>query len=179
MFRRLSIAFSFVLLLVAAPLQAAVTITFYSKEFGTSFPHAFVHLNGTVGPDAQPIDATYGFTAKRISPAILMGSVEGEVQPVPESYRKSSNAHFSLVLTDEQYGSVMATVQKWRDIPGKSYNLNRRNCVFFVGDIARAIGLNVVDEPKLMKKPRSYTLNIMKLNPQLTAPAEPVATAAQ
>ena len=170
MFRRLSVAFSLILLIVAAPLQAAVTLTFYSKEFGTSFPHAFIALDGTVGPENLPVNITYGFTAKRITPAILFGDVEGEVQSVTPSYRRDSDAHFSMVLTDEQYGAVLETVRKWQSIPGKSYNLNTRNCVFFVGDIARAVGLTVVDDPKLMKKPRSYTESIMRLNPQVLSP---------
>lgn len=177
MFRRLSVAFSLILLFVAAPLHAAVTLTFYSKEFGTSFPHAFVALDGTIGPENLPVNVTYGFTAKRISPAILMGDVEGIVEGVTPSYRKASDAHFSVVLTDEQYGKVLETVEKWRDIPGKSYNLNKRNCVFFVGDIARAAGLTVVDDPRLMKKPRSYTQNLMRLNPHVLPAQVPEAVA--
>lgn len=177
MFRRLSFSFSLILLFFAAPLHAAVTLTFYSKELGASFPHAFVALDGTVGPDNAPVKATYGFTAKRISPAILMGDVEGEVQPVTESYRKASDAHFSIELTDEQYAAVLATVEKWRTMPGKSYSLNKRNCVFFVGDVARAVGLTVVEDPRLMKKPRSFTQSIMKLNPQLSAPKQAIAAA--
>lgn len=172
MFRHLSVAFSLILLFVAVPLQAAVTLTFYSKEFGTSFPHAFIALDGTVGPENLPVNITYGFTATRISPAILLGDVQGEVQSVTASYRSASDAHFSMALTDEQYAAVLATVEKWQNIPGKSYNLNKRNCVFFVGDIARAVGLTVVEDPKLMKKPRSFTESIMRLNPQLVPPQE-------
>lgn len=178
MFHRLSVAFSLILFFVAAPLQAAVTLTFYSKEMGASFPHAFVSLTGTTGPDNAPVDATYGFTAKRLTPAILMGSVQGVVEPVTDSYRRSSDAHFSMELTDAQYAAVLATVQKWKDIPGKSYNLDKRNCVFFVGDIARAVGLTVVEDPKLMKKPHGFTQSILRLNPQLALPEEEVAAAA-
>ena len=176
MFRHLSFAFSLILLIVTAPLHAAVTLTFYSKELGSSFPHAFIALDGTVGPDNLPVNVTYGFTAKRISPAILMGDVEGIVEGVTPSYRKASDAHFSVVLTDEQYGKVLETVEKWQNIPGKSYNLNQRNCVFFVADIARAVGLTVVEDPKLMKKPRSFTQYLLSLNPQLQAP-RPIETA--
>lgn len=162
---------STLLLILATPASAAVTITFYSKEFGTNFPHAFVATSGATDADpATPVDYTYGFTAKTVSPAILMGPVYGHVEYVKPGYMASSDPQFSLVLTDAQYRAVLATVEKWRSLPGKSYELNTRNCVFFVGDIARAIGLTVVDDPKLMKKPRSYLVNLRKLNPQLQVP---------
>lgn len=180
MFRRLLLSFSLALLFVSSPLHAAVTLTFYSKELGNSFPHAFVELSGTTGPQQTPVQSTIGFTAKRISPAILTGSVEGEVQPVSDSYKRNSNRHFSILLTDDQYARVAAEVERWRSIPGKSYNLNKRNCVFFVGDIAKAAGLAVVEDPKLMKKPRSFTQSIMALNPWVTSadPAVPPVVAA-
>ena len=168
MLRRLLLTFSFALFLLSSPLHAAVTLTFYSKELGNSFPHAFVELSGTAGPTQLPVQSTFGFTAKRISPAILAGSVEGEVQPVPEGYKRSSNRHFSILLTDDQYARVIAEVDRWRNLPGKSYNLNKRNCVFFVGDVAKAAGLTVVENPKLMKKPRSFTQSIMAMNPWVT-----------
>jgi hypothetical protein len=184
LFRRLIVSIGFALLLVASPLQAAVTLTFYSKELSDSFPHAFVDLSGTIDADRTPVAATFGFTAKHLSPAILMGNVQGVVEPVTDGYKRSSNAHFSIRLTDDQYRAVLATVEKWRTLPGKSYNLNRRNCVFFVGDIARTVGLTVVDDPKLMKKPRSFTQSIAALNPWVSqgnpaiAPVIATATAA-
>jgi len=179
LFRRLILTISFAFFFVS-PLHAEVILTFYSKELGASFPHAFIGLKGTTGPEQTPVDATYGFTAKHLSPAILMGDVQGIVESVTESYRKASDAHFSIPLTDEQYGQVLATVEKWRNIPGKSYNLNRRNCVFFVGDIARTVGLTVVEDPKLMKKPRSFTQSIVQLNPWVAEPklAAPVSAPA-
>ncbi|MBA3676236.1 MAG: hypothetical protein H0W74_02380 [Sphingosinicella sp.] len=174
MFRRLLLSFSLVLIFVSSPLHAAVTLTFYSKELGNSFPHAFIELSGTTGPQQVPVQSTVGFTAKHISPAILTGSVEGEVQPVTDGYKRGSNRHFSILLTDDQYARVAAEVERWRTMPGKSYNLNKRNCVFFVGDVAKAAGLIVVENPKLMKKPRSFTQSIMEMNPWV-ASADPAA----
>ena len=57
------------LVLTAAPGWAAVSITFYSKELGSSFPHAFVILQGTPDRGGARIEEDYGFTAKTISPA--------------------------------------------------------------------------------------------------------------
>ena len=159
--------FLLVLLLwpVAAP--AKVTLTFYSREFGTYFPHAFIRITGAT--DAAPdkvIDANYGFTAKSLTPGLLTGPVTGEILAVDATYIQHSDSHLSLVLSDEQYDQVLAIVQKWRDLPQPSYDLNHVNCVFFVGDVARALGMTVDDsQPKLMKRPRSYVINLIRLNP--------------
>ena len=159
-------------LALAAPASAAVTITFYSREFGERFPHAFVELSGTLDQDGTPVSGSWGFTAKTLSPAILMGSVEGVVERVTDLYKRGSNPHFALTITDAQYRDVYAIIEEWRTRTGKDYNLNQRNCVHFVGELARASGLKVVNEQRLMKRPTSYLLNIKQLNPSLNgAPA--------
>ncbi len=66
-----------VVALFPAPALAEVKISFYSKELGASFPHAFVLLSGEVEETGEKIHANYGFTATHISPAILMGAVKG------------------------------------------------------------------------------------------------------
>ena len=73
--------FGLVLLLgLHVPAFAAVEIGFYSRELGgNNFPHAFIQLRGTVDATGEAVDTSYGFTARAISPAILWGSVSGEV----------------------------------------------------------------------------------------------------
>jgi hypothetical protein len=146
---------------------AKVTLTFYSRELGVYFPHAFVRVTGSTdaAPD-QPIDQNYGFTAKSVTPAVLMGPVAGEIVSVGKGYVAHSDSHLALVLSDAQYGQVLATVEKWRDRPQPSYDLHSANCVFFVGDVARTLGLQVDDtQPRLMSRPRSYIVNLIRLNP--------------
>jgi hypothetical protein len=144
------------LLVAAAPASAAVEITFLSKEFGASFPHAYVALEGTLDRTGERIDANYGFTATHVSPAVLLGSVKGEVMSVDPEYMSNSDRHFTITLSDDDYDRVMATVERWRTLEQPSYHLNRQNCVFFVAHVAAALGMKA-DTPKaLMKKPRSY-----------------------
>ena len=155
------------LLLWPVAASAKVTLTFYSREFGTYFPHAFVRITGATdaAPDT-PIDANYGFTAKTLTPALLAGPVAGEILGVNSTYIQRSDNHLSLVLSDEQYDQVLAIVQKWRDRPQPSYDLHHANCAFFVGDVARALGMTVDDsQPRLMTRPRSYIINLIRLNP--------------
>ncbi|WP_425228206.1 hypothetical protein [Sphingomonas sp.] len=155
----------FLALSVAPAAQAAVTITFWSHEFGTRFPHAFFTLRGVPDAGGPSIDRIYGFTARSVSPALLFGSVPGRVEPEPPGYVASSDAQFSVVLTDVQYGQVLALIAAWDEHTGDGhYNLNRRNCIHFVKEAARIAGLTGLDQPRLMKRPRSYLLAVQAAN---------------
>lgn len=161
--------FAFLLLAFATPASAQVVATFYSHEFGNEFPHAFFTLKGTPVAGGAPADINYGFTPKAVSPAILWGSVGGRLDTAKPKYIASSDARFSVTLTDAQYAAMLAVVEKWRARPSPSYNLERANCVHFVGEAAAAAGLTVTFPKRLMKKPRSYLIEVQRLNPQVTA----------
>jgi hypothetical protein len=149
----------------AAPAWAAVQITFYSKELGASFPHAFVTLEGTLDRTGERIAEDYGFSAKTISPAILWGKVGGKVISDHEaSYVKASDPHFTVTLTDSEYDGVMATVEKWRAAKQPSYDLDRGNCIHFVGELAAAFGMDGAPRKRLMRKPRSFLEAITEAN---------------
>lgn len=150
----------------ALPAHAAVTATFWSHEFGNSFPHAFITLRGIPDAGGAPIDRDFGFTAKSVTPALLFGSVPGTVEPAPANYIASSDAQFSVVLTDAQYTEMLKLLAAWDEKTGDGhYNLNNRNCVHFVKEAARIAGLTALDHPELMKKPRSYLLAVEEANP--------------
>ena len=157
-FARLSgLVCALLLALAAAPAGAAVTLTFYSKELGASFPHAFVILEGTPNRGGARIEEDFGFSAKTISPAILWGRVKGEViTDHTPSYVRGSDKHFEVTLTDEEYDAVLATVERWRAFNQPSYDLNKQNCIHFVAAIASSIGLTSEVPKRLVKKPRSY-----------------------
>lgn len=154
------------LFLLPAPAAAQVVISFYSHDLGSTFPHAFITLKGTTQA-GESVDTNFGFTAKSVTPAILMGSVGGKIETSKPSYVESSDRQFSVKLNDQQYASVMALVDKWRTLPGKSYNLNKRNCIHFVGEVAQLVGIKVVFEKDLLKKPKSFLLSLVNLNPWL------------
>lgn len=149
----------------ALPAWAAVTITFWSHELGNSFPHAFFTLRGVPDAGGKPVDANYGFTAKTVSPALLWGTVAGRLDISKPVYMAGSDAQFSVVLTDAQYNAVLGLIAAWDDKTGDGrYNLNTRNCVHFVKEAARVAGLTGLDQPKLMKKPRSYLQSVAAAN---------------
>ncbi|SFO17128.1 hypothetical protein [Sphingomonas sp. OK281] len=141
----------------ALPAQAAVTITFWSHELGNSFPHAFFTLRGVPDAGGASVDANFGFTAKSVSPALLMGPVSGMLDIAKPTYINGSDAQFSVVMTDAQYTQVLKLVDAWSEgKPDSVYRLGDHNCVHFVKEAARIVGLSGLDQPKLMKKPRSY-----------------------
>jgi hypothetical protein len=165
---------------LSSPASAAVEIAFYSRELGgNNFPHAFVVMRGTVDATGEQVDTALGFTARTLTPALLWGSVAGAVEEEDDSEIRHSRRQFSLVLSDAQYQAVTAVVAAWRDRAQPSYNINRRNCVHFVGEVAQAAGLRVEYVQRLMRRPRSFLLHVRDLNPQLAPePADLPADAA-
>lgn len=155
------------MLLVAGwslPAQAAVTITFWSHEFGKDFPHAFIGLRGVPDAGGPAVDTAVGFTAKAVTPAILLGNVAGKVETLKPDYVASSDVRFSVVLTDAQYADVVRLIAEWGPAGDSTYNLNKRNCVHFVQEAARRSGVAALDFPKLMKKPRSFLQAVASAN---------------
>ena len=148
---------------------AQLEIAFYSKDTGSSFPHAYVRLTGTLDGSGKPIDVNYGFTPVSVSPGVLWGPVRGMIESALPEYVARSDRHFTLKLTPQQYRQVVAIVEKWRDAPQPSYRLNGRNCIDFVAEIANTLGIRAPVIPKLMKKPRSYLDEVARMNAPLIA----------
>jgi hypothetical protein len=163
--------FAALLLVAQTPAAAAVEIAFYSRELGgNNFPHAFVVMSGTVDSTGEAVDTSLGFTAKSVTPAILFGSVAGEVVVEGPRQIARSDRQFALTVSDEQFRAAMAVVERWRNRAQPSYNLNRRNCIHFVAEVAVALGLRVEYPRPLMRRPRSFLQHIRGLNPQLSRP---------
>ncbi|KQT32188.1 hypothetical protein ASG29_10145 [Sphingomonas sp. Leaf412] len=157
------------LLLLTSPADAAVTIAFWSRDFGNYFPHAFFTLRGTPDAGGPTIDASYGFTARSITPKLLFGNVGGRVEAAKRSYMTGSHARFSVTLSDAQYARVLDLIRAWDEKTGNStYNLGKRNCVHFVREAAMIAGLSA-DFPKLMKKPGRYLQAVAVANPRQVA----------
>lgn len=146
--------------------RAEVAVTFYSHDFGENFPHAFFVAKGELA-DGNKVDTGFGFTAINVSPGILFGSVKGHVKGPSADYIASSNPHFTVKISDRKYRELMAVVQKWKNIPQKSYSLNKRNCVHFINDVIKTLDLKTNLETANWKKPRSFMEEVMKLNPFL------------
>ncbi|VAV91876.1 hypothetical protein MNBD_ALPHA04-2084 [hydrothermal vent metagenome] len=166
MFRLLRLPFLAAALLFSLPANADVNVTFYSHEFGKNFPHAFFVIKGKLD-SGELVDTNYGFTAVNVSPGILWGSVKGKIETSKVKYVANSNPHFTVTIADAKYHELMALVKKWRDMPQKSYSLNKRNCVHFVGEAIRLLGFRINAKTKNWKKPTSFMREVLTLNPGL------------
>ena len=165
---RIILTFILASLFFVSPARADVDVTFYSHDFGDSFPHAFFTLKGKL-EDGQMIDTSYGFTAVKISPAILWKSVTGEVQTPKDKYIDKSNPHFKITINDSDYAKLMSVVKKWENREQKSYNLKKRNCIHFTSEAIAALGYKFNPESKYWRKPKSFMLEVLELNPSLIA----------
>lgn len=164
-----------ILLASAAPAQAKVVITFYSHSLGTygfdiAFPHGYVTLTGTT-ENGQAVKANFGFTAPDVSPAMLWGPVDGRLDTEPDDYIAEGKPHFSLAISDTQYRAVLAVIEKWRNAAQPSYDLDSRNCVTFVKEIAVAVGLAVSDDKKFIHAPNDFLNDVATRNAALLAQA--------
>ncbi len=157
---------------LGAAAQAEVVATFYSQDFGGSFPHSLVKLKGTDDATGAAVDTNYGFTAATISPAILMGSVKGRLDVANQKYIDDSDAHFSVRLSDAQYKSLMTEVRRWASLKQPSYSLSKANCVHFIGAMVQSIGLKINEKTEFWKKPKSFLREVKALNPGVLPPIE-------
>ncbi|WP_100259937.1 hypothetical protein [Qipengyuania seohaensis] len=152
---------------------AAVEITFHSfngSVLAGRYPHTFVSMTGTL-EDGTSVKENFGFSAKRATPAVLRGPVEHIVMTEKEKWLTKTNRHFTLSMTDVQYRKVKKLIAEWRDAPGKFYDLDTRNCIHFVGEIGRIMGLKVEYPDDMLRRPKKWLNHITALNPKLGAVA--------
>lgn len=150
------------LLLPLSAAQAEVIARFYSRDFGSVFPHAFVEVEGPAVPKKN-----YGFTAKTVTPAILMGSVAGKIIESQPGYVAKSRHHFTLRLSDAQHARLMGVVADWGGRRQPSYDLYKANCVSFVRDALHTLGIKTNPNTRFLGKPKSFLTEVQSLNPGL------------
>ena len=132
------------------------------------YPHAFVVLEGTLS-DGTRVNENYGFSAEKTTPAILNGPVKHAVISEKPKTIPKTNRHFTMTLTDAQYRKIKSEVAAWRNAPGKYYDLEKRNCIHFVGKMAQIMGLKVEYPQKMLRRPKKWLNHITALNPSLGA----------
>ena len=171
LFRLLTPILTLFALLSSGAAMAAVEIHFHSFNgslFGR-YPHTFIVLDGTLEADGRVVKENYGFSAKSSTAAILSGWTAHEVYVEKDKYIRKTNRHFSMTLSDEQYVRIVEEVRKWRDEPGERYSLGERNCIHFVGEMAKILGLKVDFPNNMLRRPKKWLNHITTLNPELGA----------
>ncbi len=133
------------------------------------YPHAFIVLEGTLESTGQVVDENYGFSARHATAAVLNGPVEHMVLSESARNVRRTNRHFTMTITDAQYRRIITEVRAWQNAPGKYYNLETRNCIHFVGELARVLGLKIEYPDDMLRRPKKWLNHITTLNPQLGA----------
>jgi len=155
--------------LAGSPAAAAVTATFYAHSGNQIrggwllFPHAYVTLTGTVEATGEVVDEAVGFTAKFPGPQLLLFSGPGIVERPDALYLSEGRAYLTLEISDAAFEAVMARIAHWRSPEGSTYSLRRRNCINFVAEIARTVGLLTAAENTL--SPNAFLTGTAALNP--------------
>lgn len=149
--------------------QAEVLVTFWSHDRDQNYPHAFLTMRGTIDATGEVVDTNIGFTARTVSPMVLLGSVAGQMEVLSAGYiaRATSRPHFAMRLNDDQYARLTAFIATWRSAPQPNYNLSRRNCVHFIMEAAVLLGLSVNRSSSHFRRPGDFLNEVMRLNPHL------------
>ena len=167
--RSLMLALVLAGLVPALPANAAVTVTFYGHEGNRVqngwllFPHAFVHLHGTLESNGLPVDYAVGFTARSPGPQLLFFSDRGILKRPEPAYIADGIAYLSVVISDETYETLRSRFDYWASAEGGTYNLRQRNCITFVADLAEVVGLDVPDARTL--SPNGFLKDLVAVNP--------------
>lgn len=148
--------------LLPAAARADIEVGFWTRELGLELPHAFFTIKGTV--DGKPVEETYGFTAKTITPALLWGPVPGRIDIASKGYMADSNKLYTVTVAEAAYPRLKAVVQRYSAKPGSIYRMNQRNCVHFVAEAAAAVGLRLPDGKGMMKRPTTYMMAVAAAN---------------
>lgn len=164
-----SLAPALLLLLIAGQAWAEVTVTFYAHPGARIrggellFPHAYVHAEGTVEATGEPVDWSAGFTAKSPGPQLLFVRGDGVVTAPDARYVDEGRPFLTLTVDDATWHALKARADWWNSPEGSVYDLRRRNCITFIADLARVVGLRTAAEPSM--KPGSFLEATAALNP--------------
>jgi hypothetical protein len=170
------------LALIAGQAWAEVTVTFYAhpgariRGGDLLFPHAYVHAEGTVEATGEPVDWSAGFTAKSPGPHLLFTRGGGVVTAPDARYVDEGRPFLTLSIDDATWYALKARAEWWNSPEGSVYDLRRRNCITFIADLARVVGLQTAPEPSM--KPGSFLEATAALNPHAAWRELPAAPAA-
>jgi len=171
--RRTAALFAAVLSLIATvPAMAAITVHFHSFNGSVlwgRYPHTFVVFEGTLEGNGQRVQENFGFSAKYTSQAITNRPSEHEIVTEEERTIPKTNRHFSVRISDAQYRALRAEIERWRNYPGRYYDLDERNCIHFVAALAQMLDIRADVPVDYLRRPKAWLNYVTRNNPHLGA----------
>ncbi len=159
-------------LVLATPAAAQVEVSFHSFNgsiFFGRYPHTFVVFEGQLDT-GETVSENFGFSARNTTAAMTYKPAEHEIIVETPKQIARTNRHFTVTVSDDKYRELRAEVERWRNHPGKFYDLDENNCIHFVAALARMVGLEADVPEDYLKKPKAWLNYISRRNPDLHAP---------
>lgn len=150
--------------------EARVRVSFHSfngSVFWGRYPHAFVVFDGTLEDTGARVRENFGFSAIYTSQAITNRPAEHEIIVENEETIPETNLHFTITLSDARYRQMRDEVERWRNHPGRYYDLDERNCIHFVARMAELAGLQADVPQSYLRRPKAWLNYVTRNNPQL------------
>ena len=121
------------------------------------------------------VDWSAGFTAKSPGPHLLFMRGGGVVEEPDARYVDEGQPFLELTVDDAAWYALKARAEWWNTPEGSVYDLRRRNCITFIADLARVVGLRTAPEPSM--KPGTFLETTAALNPAAAWRETPVVPA--
>ncbi len=159
-------------MMAATPAQAEVRVSFQSFNGSVlwgRYPHTFVVFEGRLDDTGTRVHENFGFSAKYTSQAITNGPAEHEIVVEDDDTIPDTNRHFTVTVSDAKYREMRAEVERWRNYPGRYYDLDERNCIHFVAALAEMVGIRADVPQEYLRRPKAWLNYVTRNNPQLGA----------
>ena len=160
----------FLFVLSAGAARCETRVEFWSHGWGMGpngmmyFPHAFVVIRHSAGPDDPPKEEAWGYTAASTwDIGVFAHPSKGMVDQPDPTYRKKATLHFAVEATDAQYAALHQVIDAWGGPGSPLYDLNAHNCVGFAAAMASALGLQI--PPTIGRDPSKFLEAVRRLNP--------------
>lgn len=171
--RRFVLALTFVLgLALSSSAAAQVVLTFAAKraEGSLGIPHSYLRIGGTT-ESGEAIQRTFGFMPAEGSAFMVLGDrVRGAVVDEPEAEIDWERVRpfLSVQIPDATLDAVILRFRYWNENENGGYDAWSQNCIAFLADIARTIGLKV--PPGAHLSPSGFLETLAELNPPGSLP---------
>ncbi len=158
--------------------QAVLTFAAKRAEDALGIPHSYLRITGTT-ESGEGIHRTFGYMPVEESSFLALGDrVRGAVIDETEAGIEWERVRpfLSVQVPDTTLDAVIVRFRYWNENQNGGYDAWVQNCIAFLADIARTIGLRV--SPGSHLSPSGFLGELTKLNPPGSHPGilpEPVA----
>ncbi len=149
----------------AAWAQAVITFAAKRGEDRFAVPHGYVRISGTT-QSGETLSHVLGFMPVEASRRLVWGGrVRGAVvgKPEAEIVWDRVQPFLSIQIADTALDAVLVRFRYWHANQNGGYDVYDQNCITFLADIARTLGLKV--PPGSSLSPSGFLRQLAAMNP--------------